>query len=103
MLVEEIVEGYTQVWARDSKGVKRKYRCTSGQKKGRVVAKPSTCSTAVKQGKSVRAKKTRRHKSVTQATKRSMTIKRPTSKRVTRLNKSNANKSRIKPRKRNRK
>ena len=103
MLVEEIVEGYTQVWARDSKGVKRKYRCTSGQKKGRVVAKPSTCSTAVKQGKSVRAKKTRRHKSVTQATKRSMTIKRPTSKRVTRLNKSSANKSRIKPRKRNRK
>ena len=63
MLVEEIVEGYKQVWTRDKTGVKRKYRCTSGQKKGRVVAKPSTCSTPVKQGKSIRAKKTRRHKS----------------------------------------
>jgi hypothetical protein len=99
MLVEEVVEGYKQVWARDKKGVKRKYRCTSGQKKGRVVAKPSTCSTPVKQSKSIRAKKTRRHKSVTQATKRAMTVKRPTSKRVTRLNKS----KRIRPRKRNRK
>lgn len=98
MLVEEIVEGYKQVWARTKSGVKRKYRCTSGQKKGRVVAKPSTCSTPVKQGKSIRTKKTRRHKSTTQAIKRGMTIKRPTSRRVSRLNK-----ARIKPRKRNRK
>jgi len=45
MLVEEIVESYKQVWARSATGVKRKYRCTSGQKKGRVVAKPATCST----------------------------------------------------------
>lgn len=102
MLVEEVVEGYKQVWARDKTGVKRKYRCTSGQKKGRVVAKPSTCSTPVKQGKSIRAKKTRRHKSTSQAIKRGMTIKRPTSKRVTRLNKS-SNRKRIRPRKRDRK
>ena len=103
MLIEEVVEGYKQVWARTKSGLKSKYRCTSGQKKGRVVAKPATFSSPVKQGKSIRAKKTRRHKSVTQATKRSMTIKRPTSKRVTRLNKSSVNKSRIRPRKRNRK
>lgn len=102
MLVEEIVEGYKQVFARTKTGVKKKYRCTSGQKKGRVVAKPATCSTPIKQGKSIRAKKTRRHKSTTQAIKRGMTIKRPTSKRVTKLNK-NSNRKRITPRKRNRK
>jgi hypothetical protein len=102
MLVSEITEGYKQVFARTKTGVKKKYRCTSGQKKGRVVAKPATCSTPIKQGKSIRAKKTRRHKSTTQAIKRGMTIKRPTSKRVTKLNK-NANRKRITPRKRNRK
>lgn len=102
MRVAEITEGYKQVWARTAKGVKRKYRCTTGQKKGRVVAKPSTCSTPVKQGKSIRTAKTRRLKSTSQAIKRGMTIKRPTSKRVSRLNK-NANRKRIRPRKRNRK
>jgi len=102
MLVDEIVEGYKQVFARTKTGVKKKYRCTSGQKKGRVVAKPATCSTPIKQGKSIRAKKTRRHRSTTQAIKRGMTIKRPTSRRVTKLNKNN-NRKRITPRKRNRK
>ena len=102
MLVDEIVEGYKQVFARTKTGVKKKYRCTSGQKKGRVVAKPATCSTPIKQGKSIRAKKTRRHRSTTQAIKRGMTIKRPTSRRVTKLNK-NTNRKRITPRKRNRK
>lgn len=102
MLVSEITEGYKQVFARTKTGVKKKYRCTSGQKKGRVVAKPATCSTPIKQGKSIRAKKTRRHRSTSQAIKRGMTIKRPTSKRVTRLNK-NTNRKRITPRKRNRK
>lgn len=96
MLVEEILESYKQVWARSGHGVKRKYRCTSGQKKGRVVAKPSTCGTPVKQKQSVRTKKTRRLQAPKQSIKRGMTVKRPTSKKVTKLNK-------IKPRKRNRK
>lgn len=96
MLVEEIVEGYKQVWARTGHGVKRKYRCTSGQKKGRVVAKPSTCGTPVKQKQSVRTKQTRRTIGSKQTLTRGMTVKRPTSKKVTKLNK-------IKPRKRNRK
>jgi|TARA_B110000503_G_C6970925_1_gene339169 hypothetical protein len=98
MLVEEIVESYKQVWARSATGVKRKYRCTSGQKKGRVVAKPATCSTSVKQNKSIAAKKTRRIIGKKQAITRSRTIKRPTSNRVGRLNK-----KRITPRKRNKK
>lgn len=88
MLVEEIIgEGYRQVWARSSHGVVRKYRCTDGAKKGRVVAKPSTCGKPVGQQKSHNLKKTRRTKGRVQAVKRSLTIKRPTSKRITTLNK----------------
>lgn len=93
MLVEEIIsDGYRQVWARSPKGVVRKYRCTDGAKKGRVVAKPSTCGKAVNQQKSHNLKKTRRTKGKVQAVKRSLTVKRPTTKRITKLNKS------IKPR-----
>lgn len=103
MLVVEIVENYKQVWARSGSGVKRKYRCTSGQKKGRVVAKPSTCSTPTKQSTSQRTKKTRTVKGTKQSIARSRTIKRATSRRVTKLNKSTANRKRIRPRKRDKK
>lgn len=95
MLVSDVCEGYKQVYARSSKGLVRKYRCTSGQKKGRVVAKPSTCFTSVKQGKSTRLKKTRRVRSTAQSQRRALTTKRPTYSRVRRAN-------RPKPRKRKR-
>ncbi len=96
MLVEEIIEGYKQVWGRNSKGLVRRYRCTDGPKKGRVVAKPSTCSTATSQSKSTTLKKTRRTKGKAQAVKRSVTMKRPTTKRIQRVNKA------VRPRRRNR-
>ena len=96
MKFEEIIEGYTQVWARNNKGgVKRKYRCTSGPKKGRVVAKISTCSTPVSQSKSTALKRTRRSKSSLQKVRRKYTMKRPTTKRVYRLNKTS-----VKPKRR---
>lgn len=94
MLVEDIVEGYKQVWGRSKKGLVRRYRCTDGPKKGRVVAKASTCGTRVGQKKSLKLKTTRRTKGKSQAVKRSVTMKRPTSKRLTRLNRN------IKPRRR---
>jgi|TARA_B110000503_G_C7131733_1_gene407079 hypothetical protein len=87
MLVEEIVEGYKQVWGRSKKGVVRRYRCTDGPKSGRVVAKPSTCGTAINQQRSVNLKKTRRSKGASQAIKRRITMKRPTSTRIKNLNK----------------
>lgn len=88
MLVEEIIEGYKQVWGRGSKGLVRRYRCTDGPKKGRVVAKPSTCGTRVGQRASTKLKTTRRTKGKSQAVKRNVTMKRPTSKRIQRINKS---------------
>lgn len=86
MIVAEVIEGYKQVYARSSKGLVRKYRCTSGQKKGRVVAKPSTCFTAVGQKKSTRLAKTRRLSKVRQAQRRNLTTKRPTYGRVRKAN-----------------
>lgn len=86
MLVEEITEGYKQVWGRNSKGLVRRYRCTDGPKKGRVVAKPSTCGTRVGQRASTKLKTTRRTRGKTQAIKRSVTMKRPTTKRIQRMN-----------------
>ena len=42
MKVLEIIEAKS-TFARKGKGIGRKYRCTSGPRKGRVVAKQSTC------------------------------------------------------------
>jgi hypothetical protein len=86
MQVTEIIEGYKQVWGRGKKGLVRRYRCTDGPKKGRVVAKPSTCGTGLGQQKSVNLKTTRRTKGKAQSIKRSVTMKRPTSKRLQKIN-----------------
>lgn len=48
-----------QVWARSGKKVVRKYRCTSGRRKGRVVAKMSQCFAAPDIKKRVRLKQTK--------------------------------------------
>jgi hypothetical protein len=40
----EIEESATQVWTRQGTKNVRKYRCTAGSRKGRVVSKPSTCT-----------------------------------------------------------
>lgn len=96
MLVEEIIEGYKQVWGRNKKGLVRRYRCTDGPKKGRVVAKPSTCATGTSQSRSQTLKRTRRTKGKAQALKRSITMKRPTTKRIQSINRS------VRPRNRNR-
>lgn len=87
MKVTEILEGYKTVWGRGKKGVVRRYRCTDGPKKGRTVAKPSTCSTSVSQRSSISLKKLRRTKGKKQAIKRNMRLKHPTSKRIMSLNK----------------
>lgn len=45
MLLSEIFDQVSekQVWARKGQKVVRKYRCTTGQRKGRIVAEPSQC------------------------------------------------------------
>ena len=48
MLVEDIITSLVekQIWARSGKKVVRKYRCTQGPRKGRIVKKMSQCFAA---------------------------------------------------------
>lgn len=50
--LKDIAEGFVQISGHSKGKVVRKYRCTSGNRKGRIVAKPSTC-TAPKNVKSM--------------------------------------------------
>lgn len=86
MIILEIVEGFKTVWSRGPKGITRKYRCTDGPKKGRVVAKPSTCTTGLNLRKSSKMKTTRRSKGLKQAIKRSLRFQHPTTIRLKNLN-----------------
>lgn len=89
MQIDEILdEGFRQVWGRSKHGPVRKYRCTSGPKKGRTVAKAATCTTPIKQQSSVNFKKTRRMRKMHQSLKRKITSKRPQYKRIVSINKS---------------
>jgi hypothetical protein len=83
MLISEIFEGFVSAWGRKPGGkMVRRYRCTTGKKKGRLVAKPSTCATAVSIKKSAVLKRTKRMRGSTQQVKRKMTMRRPTSRRI---------------------
>ena len=83
MLIVEILEGFKAAWGRKPGGkMVRRYRCTSGKKKGRLVAKPSTCNTAVSPKKSAVLKRTKQMRGPAQAVKRRITMRRPTSKRI---------------------
>jgi hypothetical protein len=95
MLVTEITEGFVHAWGRKPGGkMVRRYRCTSGKKKGRVVAKPSTCNTAVSPKKSAVLKRTKNIRGASQAVKRSITLRRPTSKRIRSANRARKRKIR---------
>jgi hypothetical protein len=61
MLMSEILnEGAIPVAGRTGNKVVRKYRCTTGSRKGRVVAKPGTCNAPRNVKKSVQLKTTKR-------------------------------------------
>lgn len=88
MFINEIVEGATQIFGKTGGKMVRKYRCTSGQKKGRIVAKPQTCNTPIKVRSSVAAKKARSRKSPLIKIRSRITKKtNPTSRLVGKLNK----------------
>lgn len=106
MLLRELFsEGVTTVFGHGNKKshstkghTVRKYRCTSGPRKGRIVAKPSTCNAPKKMKASMTLKKTRRSKGKTLDIKRSRTFRTsPTTQKLRRLN---VGKRRIKPHKR---
>ena len=57
-----------------SGGIKKRFRCSSGPRKGRIVADPSTCTKPLDVKRSYRMKKTRR-KSNTRMTRRAQITK----------------------------
>ena len=60
MKLGEITEGVTQVWSNSKQGKSvRKYRCTSGPRKNRTVAKPSTCNAPKRMSSSISLKKSK--------------------------------------------
>ena len=82
---EELDEG--QTWARSGKKVVRKYRCSSGPRKNRIVAKMAKCFAAPDVKKRMQFKKVKARLGARMARKAKKTKRiNPASKRVQALN-----------------
>jgi hypothetical protein len=82
---DDLEEG--QTWARSGKKVVRKYRCTSGPRRNRIVAKMSQCFAAPDPKKRMQMKKTRARLGSRMMRKAKKTKRiNPASKRVQALN-----------------
>ena len=97
--LEFLDEGYVQIAGRSGNKVVRKYRCTSGSRRGRIVSKPSTCTAPRNVRSTINIKKAKRRsgslmKARAQRTKTSL----KTTKRLKRLNVHS--RSKLKPRRR---
>jgi CxxC motif-containing protein len=80
-------EGYVQIAGRSGNKIVRKYRCTSGSRRGRIVSKPSTCSAPRNVKSSVNIKKAKRRKGSLMSIKAARTKRAvKSSKRLRRLN-----------------
>lgn len=87
-LFEELqCEGVTLAWGRKGNQLVRKFRCTSGKRKGRLVASPSDCDAPIDLDKRRTFAKTKAQKSeiMGRKAKRTKNIN-PTSKRMQALN-----------------
>lgn len=106
MLLNEIItEGALQIAGRRGGKIVRKYRCTSGSRKGRIVAKPETCNKPKRVSSSINIKKAKAKrgsamKIASARTKRAGGL----TKRLTQINKSGRRNLRnIRPKTRSRK
>ena len=98
MLLRELIEGVTTIFGKKGNKTVRKYRCTSGSRKGRIVAKPATCNAPKNMKASNTLKQTRRKKGSVISTKSTRTKRtNPASQKLRRLN---TGRRRIKPRNR---
>jgi len=76
-----------RVWSKQGDKIVRKYRCTSGIRKGRIVSDPATCNKPIDIQKRINMRKTRARKGqvMDRKARRSKRIN-PVSKQVARLN-----------------
>ena len=83
-----IEEGATSIYGRKGGKNVRKYRCNSGPRKGRIVAKMATCTAPKSIKKATTLKKTKRAGAKRQAVKIARTKRaNPASSRLPRINK----------------
>lgn len=61
MIVSEVIvtEGKSNAWGKSGNKLVRKYRCTFGPRKGRVMSSPSACNKPINLRKSTALKKTK--------------------------------------------
>lgn len=87
MLLRELTEAVTTVWGRKGSQTVRKYKCTSGSRKGRIVSKASTCTAPINITKSKKFKQTKRRQSAPIKIKSRRTKKfNPAAQRMRRIN-----------------
>lgn len=88
MRFAEIEESVSQIWSRSGNKSVRKYRCTTGPRKGRIVAKAATCNAPKNYKTSHKMKATRRAKGSQQkiATRRTKKYNPASARRLKRLN-----------------
>lgn len=99
MMLREITEGVAPITGRKGSRNVRKYRCTSGSRKGRIVAKPSTCTAPKRMSSSISLKKTKAKKGSQMSISSSRTKRvNQASKRLAKLNVHAS--SKIKPKRR---
>jgi hypothetical protein len=75
-IFEEVDEASRGIFGRTGPAtLKRKFRCTSGPRKGRIVSDPATCNKPIDVAKRIRAKQTRKKKPGLAAFKRAKTMR----------------------------
>jgi hypothetical protein len=103
MLITEVT-GTPQIFGKYKQSIKRRFRCQSGPRKGRIVADPATCTKPINLRKRQQFKATRQKLSTIQGKRASYTKKYdPTSKVVKNLNRQIQKTRPIKVRKRSKK
>jgi hypothetical protein len=87
MLLREITEGVVSIFGRSGNKTVRKYRCTTGKRKGRIVAKAATCTAPRNVTASRTLSKTKRSKQSSMSVKSSRTKRaNPYSRRLKNIN-----------------
>ena len=87
--INEVTLDEKMAWAKRGNKVVRKFRCTGGRRKGRIVAKPAQCFAApdIKKRNKLKITKARLGSRMTRKAKRTKKVN-PASKRVAAMNKS---------------
>lgn len=95
MYLRDLFEGSKNVWGRSGTKTVRKYRCTSGIRKGRTMSSPAACNAPLDIHKSKSFKQTKQKKAGSIKIKSKITRRaNPASARLPKLNKPRVAKSR---------